>query len=111
MLDEIKSVITQIIQETDVRKPDLFCSEEIFLELLKRPDCQIHPIQKNTIVMLPNVYWTKDLSLSIPNIIPHTHRGILILRYLDLIANFLIEEQGSITDIHNIVKELINKRK
>ncbi len=37
-LDSIKDVITQIIQESDIRKPDLFCAEEVFDELLKRPD-------------------------------------------------------------------------
>ncbi|MGL4677146.1 MAG: hypothetical protein ACRCWI_05720 [Brevinema sp.] len=110
-LEEIKLIILQIVQETDVRKPDLFCSRELFLELLKRSDCQPHPLQKDTVVMLPNVYWTQNLSLSMPNIIAHTHRGVLILQYLELIANFIIKEHGSIIHVQNVVKDLINKRK
>ncbi len=110
-LDSIKDVITQIIQESDIRKPDLFCAEDVFDELLKRPDCKIHPVMDDTVVMRPNVYWTKSSELSVPNIVANTHRGELILQYLDLVTKLIFEEQGSITDVQDIVRDLINKNK
>ncbi len=110
-LDSIRNVISKIILENDVRKPDLFCSEEVFSELRKRPDCQMHPTLQNTVVMLPNVYWTKSEEITVPNIVAHTKRGELILQYLELVTQLIFHEHGSFTDVQDIVKELINQQR
>ena len=111
-MKNIEQVISQIMHDTDTYKPDLYCAEDVFQELIKRPDCQIHPIQKNTIVMLPNVYWSLDPKLTVPNIVAHTHRGELILEYLDLVSHYIFEEKGSIDEVQQMVQEFIkNKNK
>lgn len=108
-LDSIKNVITQIIQETDSQKPDIYCSTNVFSELIKRPDCQLHPTQKDTIVMLPNVYWTKDPVLEDTDMIAYTNRGLLIVQYLELVSQLIMDEHGSLDDVHKIIRELLNK--
>ncbi len=110
-LDRIRDIIYQIIDETDVRKPDIFCSEYIFLGLTKRADCQLHPTQTNTIIMLPNVYWAIDPQMTIPNVIANTRRGELLMQYLELADYLMLEERGSIVDIQRVVREIINQRK
>ncbi len=109
-IQNIEQVISQIMHDTDTYKPDLYCTEEVFQELVKRPDCQVHPIQKNTLVMLPNVYWTLETKLSVPNIVAHTHRGELILQYLDLVSYYIFEEKGSIDDIQEMVQKFIKSK-
>lgn len=109
-IQNIEQVISQIMHDTDTYKPDLYCTEEVFQELVKRPDCQVHPIQKNTLVMLPNVYWTLETKLSVPNIVAHTHRGELILQYLDLVSYYIFEEKGSIDDVQEMVQKFIKSK-
>lgn len=109
-MKNIEQVISQIMHDTDTYKPDLYCAEDVFQELIKRPDCQEHPIQKNTVVMLPNVYWSLDPKLTVPNIVAHTHRGELILKYLDLVSHYIFEEKGSIDEVQQMVQEFIKKK-
>lgn len=60
--------------------------------------------------MLPNVYWTLETKLSVPNIVAHTHRGELILQYLDLVSYYIFEEKGSIDDVQEMVQKFIKSK-
>lgn len=106
-IENIKKIVSQIMYDSEVCKPDLYCSEDIFWELSQRPDCKIHPTQKETLVMLPNVYWALDIFLTVPNIKAHTRRGELILKYLELVSYYIFEENGSLIEIHNIVQDIL----
>lgn len=109
-LDEIKQIITQIVQEKETHKPDLYCSEYIFTELKKSSDCQTHPTQSNTIVMLPNVYWTCDQTLGEYNIVAYTRKGLLIMEYLKLVSQLIFDEQGSMEEVQQIIKSILHKQ-
>lgn len=109
-LENIKQIMALIIQDTDTNKPDLYCSESVFIELSKRADCRTHPTQKNTIVMIPNVYWVKDVELTETDIVAYTNRGALIVDYLMLVSQLIFDEHGSLDDVNQLIQEFLDNK-
>ncbi len=109
-LDKIKQVLVQILDDGSTDKPDLFCSEIVFLRLQGRSDCKGHPVRKDTLVMSPNIYWTIDKNMQSADIRPNTSKGRFVLQYLQLVSYYITMEHGEITLINNFIIEERKKR-
>lgn len=110
LFEQIKQVLIQIMDDESIGKPDIFCSEIIFMRLKERVDCEVHPIRQDTLVMYPNVYWTISYTIDNSDILPNTKKGYLVLKYLELVAHYANVENGDMSIIEDFILEEKKRR-